>query len=184
MPIGMRLGLVGQTGRGLPSGKAALGGYGFGGVTWVRLGLVWAPYLALSLPSAAAVAVTGEEPRAHVGPVPRAGGVPGAVAWLAGAAATAACKSGAPPGGEGAAGAAAWAAGAASPAGTWSGAGGLGSMGAAWGYSAGGLTGTAASASCRSSRCAGVSPVNSGETREQERDRRWWQLSRLGEPSE
>ena len=58
----------------------------------------------------------------------------------------------------GAAGAAAWAAGAASPAGTGSGAGGLGSLGAPWGCSAGRPTGTAAFASCRSSRSAGVSP--------------------------
>ena len=52
------------------------------------------------------------------------------------------------------------------------------------GCPAGGPTGTAASASLRSSRSAGVSPAHSGETGERERDRRWWRLSRWGEPSE
>ena len=55
---------------------------------------------------------------------------------------------------------------------------------AAWGCPSGSPTGTAASASHRSSRSAGVSPAPSGETGERERDRRWWQSSRWGEPSE
>ena len=72
----------------------------------------------------------------------------------------------------GAAGLAAWAAGAVTSAGSGSLAGG------------GGLTSTAAAASLRSSRSAGVSPVHSGETGERERDRRWWRSSRWGETSE
>ena len=55
---------------------------------------------------------------------------------------------------------------------------------AARGCPAGGPTGTAASASLRSSRSAGVSPAHSGETGEWERDRRWWRSSRWAEPSE
>ena len=55
---------------------------------------------------------------------------------------------------------------------------------AAWGCPAGGPTSTAASASLRSSRSAGVSPVHSGETGEREQDRRWWRSSRWGEPLE
>ena len=106
---------------------------------------------------------------------PGVGGVPGAAvgaaAWLAGAAVSASCASGAPSRG-GAAGLAAWAAGAVTSAGSGSWAGG------------GGPTSTAASASLRSSRSAGVSPVHSGETGERERDRRWWWSSRWGEPSE
>ena len=49
---------------------------------------------------------------------------------------------------------------------------------------AGSLASTAASASLRSSRSAGVSPSHSGETGEQEWDGRWWRSSRWGEPSE
>ena len=48
----------------------------------------------------------------------------------------------------------------------------------------GGPTSTAASASLRSSRSAGVSPVDPGETGERDWDRRWWQASRWGEPSD
>ena len=48
----------------------------------------------------------------------------------------------------------------------------------------GSLTSTAASASLRFSRSAGVSPVHSGEEGERERDRWWWHSSRWGEPSE
>ena len=55
---------------------------------------------------------------------------------------------------------------------------------AARGRSAGGPTGTAASASFRSARSAGVSPARSGETEEREWDRRWWRSSCWGEPSE
>ena len=95
----------------------------------------------------------------------------GAAAWLAAAAVSASCASGAPSRG-GAAGLAAWAAGAVISAGSGSRAGG------------GGPTSTAASASLRSSRSARVSPVHSGEAGERERDRRWWRSSRWGEPSE
>ena len=40
MPIGVRLGVGRQTGRGPPSGNAALGWYGLEGLTWVWRGLV------------------------------------------------------------------------------------------------------------------------------------------------
>ena len=60
-----------------------MGGYGLGGLLWVWLGFVWARYLAPSLLSAADVAVPSEAPGVRAGPVPCAGGVPGAVAWLA-----------------------------------------------------------------------------------------------------
>ena len=172
----------------MPTGKAALGGYDLGELTCVWLGLVWARYLLPCPRSAAAPAVPGDAPRARAGPVPRAGSVPGAVAWLAGAAIAAPCGlsggvSAAPPGG-GAAGAAACAAGAASLAGTSSGTRGSGSLGAASGCSAGGLAGTAASASRRSSRSAGVAPAHPGETGERKRDRQLWRSSRWGEPAE
>ena len=107
------LGRRGVTGRGCPVGKAALGGYGLGGLVWVWLGLVWARYFAPSLPSAAAAAAPGEAPGARAGATSRAGGVPGAAvgaaARLAGAAVSAPCAPGVPSGG-GAAGLAAWAA--------------------------------------------------------------------------
>ena len=192
------------------------------------VGLAWARYFALSLPTAAAAAAAGEAPVARAGSFPRlrgvlgvaawpaevvarlagaavatprapsplssavaaalgdvpgscagatpgVGGVPGAAvgaaAWLAGAAVSASCASGAPRRG-GAAGLAAWAAGAFTSAGSGS-----------W-ASGGGPTSTAASASLRSSRSAGVYPVHSRETGERERDWRWWPLSRWGEPSE
>ena len=195
---------------------------------WVLVGLAWARYFALSLPTAAAVAAAGEAPVARAGSVPRfhgvlgveawpakavarpagaavatprapsslssaaaaalgdapgscagatprVGGVPGAAvgaaAWLAGAAVSASCASGAPSRG-GAAGLAACTAGAVTSAGSGSWAGG------------GGPTSTAASASLRSSRSARVSPVHSGEAGERERDRRWWRSPRWGEPSE
>ena len=77
MPGGVRVGAGGRTGCSPPSGKAALGGYGLGGLVWVWLGLVWARYLAPSLPSAAAAAAPGEALGARAGPVPRAGGVRG-----------------------------------------------------------------------------------------------------------
>ena len=125
--------------------------------------------------SSAAAAAPGDAPGSCAGATPRVGGVPGAAvgatAWLAGAAVSASCASGAPSRG-GAAGLAAWAAGAVTSAGSGSWAGG------------GGPTSTAASASLRSSRSAGVSPVHSGETGERERKRRWWRSSRWGEPSE
>ena len=130
-----------------------------------------APF-SLSTPAAAAL---GDAAGSCAGATPLVGGVPGAAvgaaAWLAGAAVSASCASGAPSRGW-AAGLAALAAGAAISAGSGSRAGG------------GGPTSTAASASLRSSRSAGVSPVHSGEAGERERDQRWWQSSRWGEPLE
>ena len=168
-------------------GKAALGGYGFGSLVWVWLGLVWAWYFAPSLPSAAAAAAPGEAPGARAGATPRAGDVPGAAvvaaARLAGAAVSASFEPGAPSWG-GAAGLAAWAAGAVSSAGAGPRVDSSMSAGAAGSCPAGGLISTAASASACSSRSARVSPAHPGETGERERDRRWWRSSCLGEPSE
>ena len=128
-----------------------------------------------SLLSSAAAAALGDASGSCAGATPRVGSVPGAAvgaaAWLAGAAVSASCASGAPSRG-GAAGVAAWAAGAVTSAGSGSWAGGNSPPS------------TAASASLRSSRSAGVSPVDSGESGERERDRRWWRSSRWGEPSE
>ena len=121
--------------------------------------------------SSAAAAALGDASGSCAGAAPLVGGVPGAAAWAAAwlAAISASCASGR----GGAAGLGAWAAGAAVLAGPGSRAGG------------GGPISTAASASLRSSRSARVSPVNSGEeTRERERDRRWWRSSRWGDPSE
>ena len=140
-----------------------------------------------SPPPSAAAAAPCDAPGSCAGATPRAGGAPGAAvgaaARLAGAAVSAPCAPGAPSWG-GAAGLAAWAAGAVSTArsGPW--VDGPVSAEAAPGSPAGGPTGTAASASLRSWRSAGVSPTHSRETGERERDRRWWQLSRWGEPSE
>ena len=118
------------------------------------------PRAPFSLSSAAAAAL-GDAPGSCAGATPRVGGVPGAAvgaaAWLAGAAVSASCASGAPSRG-GAAGLAAWASGAVTSAGSGSRAGG------------GGSTSTAASACLRSSRSARVSPVHSGEAGERERD--------------
>ena len=157
------LGRRGCTGRGRPVGKAASEGYGLGGLVWVWLGLVWARYFAPSLLSAAAAAAPGEAPGARAGATPRAGGVPGAAvgaaARLAGAAVSAPCAPGAPSW-HGAAGLAAWAAGAVSSAGAGPRVDGSVSAGAARGCPAGRPTGTAASASRRSSRSARVSPAH------------------------
>ena len=136
------------------------------------------------LPSAVAVAL-GDATGSCAWATPRVGGVPGAAvgaaAWLAGAAVSASRASGAPSrGGE--AGLAAWATGAVTSAGSGSWVDGPVSAEAAWGCPAGGLTSTAASASLRSARSAGVSSVHSRETGERERDRRWWRSSRWGEP--
>ena len=113
--------------------------------------------------SSASAAALGDAPGSCAGATPRVGGVPGAAvgaaAWLAGAAVSAFCASGAPSRG-GAAGLAAWTAGAVTSASSGSWAGG------------GGPTSTAASARLRSSRSARVSPVHSGEAGERERDRR------------
>ena len=84
-PGGERSGAGGRTCRVLPVGKAALGGYSWGGLVWLWLGLAWAPYLAHSLPSAAAAAAPAEALGARAGSVPRARGVLGAAAWPAGA---------------------------------------------------------------------------------------------------
>ena len=139
-----------------------------------------------ALPIAAAAAL-GDAPGSCAGPTPRVGGVPGAAvgaaAWLAWAAVSAPRASGAPSRG-GAAGLAVWAAGAVTSAGSGSWVDGPVSAEAARGCPAGVPTGTAASASHRSSRSAGVSPAPSGETGERERDRRWWRSSRWGGASE
>ena len=138
------------------------------------------------LPSAAAAAL-GDAPGSCAGASPRVGGVPGAAvgatAWLAGAAVSAPRASGAPSRGV-VAGLAVWAAGAVTSASSGSCVDDPVSAEAARGCPAGGPTGTAASASLRSSRSAGVSPAYSGDTGERERDRRWWLSSGWGEPSE
>ena len=138
------------------------------------------------LPSAAAAAL-GDAPGSCAGATPRVGGVPGAAvgaaAWLAGAAVSAPRASRAPSRG-GLAGLAAWAAGALTSASSGTCVDGPVSAEAARGCPAGGPTSTAASASLRSSRSAGVPPAHSEETGERERDRRWWRSSRWGEPSE
>ena len=138
------------------------------------------------LPSAAAAAF-GDAPGSCAGATYRVGGVPGVAvggaAWLAGAAVSAPRASGAPSRG-GAAGLAVWAAGAVTSAGSGSWIDSPVSAEAARGCPAGGPTSTAASASLRSSRSAGVSPAQSGETGERERDRRLWRSSRWGDPSE
>ena len=82
MPGGVRFGVRGRTGRGLPSGKVAFGGKGLGGLVCMWLGLLLARYLAPSLLSAAAVAVPGEARRVRAGHVLRASGVPGTVSCL------------------------------------------------------------------------------------------------------
>ena len=71
MPGSVRLGTGGQTSRGLPLGKAALGGDVLEGLVWVWLGLLWARSLAPSLPSAAAVVIPGKALGARLGPVCR-----------------------------------------------------------------------------------------------------------------
>ena len=135
------------------------------------------------LPSAAAAAL-GDAPGSGAGATPRVGGVlgaaVGAAAWLAGAAVSAPRASGAPNPGRG--GRACCLGGGGGHLGPW--VGGPVSAEAARGCPAGGPTSTAASGSRRSLRSTGASPAHSGETGERERDRRWWRLSRWGEPSE
>ena len=137
------------------------------------------------LPSAAATALS-DAPGSCAGATPRVNGVPGAAvgaaAWLAGAAVSAPRATGAASQG-GAAGLAVWVAGAVTSSGSGFWVDGPMSAEAARGCPAGGPTGTAASASLRSSRSAGVSPAHSEETGERERDRRWWRSSCWGEPS-
>ena len=113
----------------------------------------------------------------------RAGGRGRGRAWLAGAAVSAPPASGAPNRG-GATGLVGGVAGAVTSAGSGFWVDGPVSAEAARGCPAGGPTSTAASASLRSSRSAGVSPAQSGEMGERERDRRWWRSFRWGEPSE
>ena len=116
---------------------------------------------------------------ARAGTTPPASGVPGAAvgaaARLAGAAVSAPCAPGAPSGG-GAAVLAAWEAGAVFSAITGPRIYGSVSVGATQGCSAGGPTGTAASAR--------VSPAHPEETGERDRDQWWWRSSRWEEPSE
>ena len=177
------LGRRGADGPQPPLREGGLGRVRLGGAGMDVAGLSVGAVPGALLPSAAALAVPSEAPGARTGPVLGAGSVPGAVAWLAGAAAVNPGASGIPLGG-GAAGVAGWTAGAASPAGTGSRAGGSGSLRAPWGRSAGGPTGTAAFASCCSSRPARISPPPPEETGEQERGTQWWRSSRWGEPSE
>ena len=81
-PGGERSRAGGRACRSRPGGKG-LGGNGFGGLVWVWVGLAWARYFALSLPTAAAAAAAGEASVARAGFFPRLRGVPGAAAWLA-----------------------------------------------------------------------------------------------------
>ena len=131
---------------------------------------------ASSLLSSAATAALGDAPGSCAGATPRVGSVPGAAvgaaAWLAWAAVSAPRASGAPSRG-GAAGLAVWAAGAATSAGSGPWIDGPVAAQAARGCPASSPTGTAASASLRSWRSAGVFPAHSRETGERERDRRW-----------
>ena len=80
-PGGERSGAGGRTCRVRPGGKG-LGGNGLGGLVWVWVGLAWARYFALSLPTAAVAAGPGEAPEARVGSFPC---MLGAAAWPANA---------------------------------------------------------------------------------------------------
>ena len=84
-PGGERSRVGGRTCRSRPGGKG-LGGNGLGGLVWVSVGLAWARYFALSLPTAAAAAAAGEASAARAGFFPRLRGVLGAAAWPAEAA--------------------------------------------------------------------------------------------------
>ena len=81
-PGGERSGAGGRTCRSRPGGKG-LGGNCLGGLVWVWVGLAWARYFALSLPTAAAAAAAGEAPVARAGFLPRLRGVLGVAAWPA-----------------------------------------------------------------------------------------------------
>ena len=81
-PGGERSGAGGRTCRARPGGKG-LGGNCLGGLVWVWVGLAWARYFALSLPTAAAAAAAGEAPVARAGFFPRLRGVLGVAAWPA-----------------------------------------------------------------------------------------------------
>ena len=76
---GERSGAGGRTCRSLPGGKA-LGGNCLGGLVWVWVGLAWARYFALSLPTAAAATAASEAPVARAGFFPRLRGVLGVAA--------------------------------------------------------------------------------------------------------
>ena len=80
-PGGERSGAGGRTCRARPGGKG-LGGNCLG-LVWVWVGLAWARYFVLSLPTAAAAAAAGEAPVARAGSVPRVRGVLGVAAWPA-----------------------------------------------------------------------------------------------------
>ena len=81
-PGGKRLGAGERTYRPRLGGKG-LGGNCLGGLVWVWVGLAWAQYFVLSLPTAAAAAAAGEAPVARAGTVLRFRGVLGVAAWLA-----------------------------------------------------------------------------------------------------
>ena len=81
-PGGERSGAGGRTCRAGPGGKS-FGVNGLGGTLWVWVGLAWARYFALSLPTAAAAAAAGEAPVARAGSFPCFHGVLGAAAWPA-----------------------------------------------------------------------------------------------------
>ena len=69
-PGGERSRAGGRTCRSRPGGKG-LGGNGLDGLVWVWVGLAWARYFALSLPTAAAAAAVGEASVARAGFLPR-----------------------------------------------------------------------------------------------------------------
>ena len=81
-PGGERSGAGGRTCRARPGGKG-LEGNGLGELVWVWVGLAWARYFTLSLPTVAAAAAAGEAPVARAGSFPRFRGVLGAAAWPA-----------------------------------------------------------------------------------------------------
>ena len=81
-PGGERSGAGGRTCLARPGGKG-LGGNCLGGLVSVWVGLAWARYFALSLPTAAAAAAAGEAPVARAGFFPRLRGVLGVAAWPA-----------------------------------------------------------------------------------------------------
>ena len=85
-PGGERSGAGGRTCRARAGGKG-LGGNCLGVLVWVWVGLAWARYFALSLPTAAAAAAAGEAPVARAGSFPLLRGVLGVAAWPAEAAA-------------------------------------------------------------------------------------------------
>ena len=81
-PGGERSRAGGRTCRSRPGGKG-LGGNGLGGLVWVWVGLAWARYFVLSLPTAAAAAAAGKASVARAGFFPRLRCVLGVAAWPA-----------------------------------------------------------------------------------------------------